>query len=163
MTRLSQLALAALPELALSTGTADAARPLLSELLARPPAAGQPAMSALALGACLRQALELDRTGVAINTEIAAIDRSAAQGVFRQNQINAELPVLGDYDQPGLKDFQGRLIRHEQPAKKFRADFPLYKQKQKVYDAAVADFDHDCAQGFAASDLAAAKAKLGIK
>jgi len=150
--------------LVLTASEANAARPLLAELLARAPVeAGQPAMSPLALEACLRLARELDRTGTAIDTEIAAIDRLAAEGMFLQNQIDAELPMLGGYDEPGLNDFQHRLIRHEQLAKQFQAEFPLYQQKQKAYDAAVAEFDRDCAQGFTAGDLGAAKAKLGIK
>jgi len=150
--------------LVLPASEADAARPLLAELLARAPVdAGQPAMTSLALQACLRLARELDRTGSAIDTEIAAIDRLAAEGMFLQNQINAELPMLGGYDEPGLNDFQHRLIRHEQLAKQFQAEFPFYQQKQKAYDAAVAEFDRDCAQGFTAGDLGAANAKLGIK
>ena len=150
--------------LVLTASEADAARPLLAELLARAPVdAGQPAMTSLALQACLRLARELDRTGSAIDTEIAAIDRLAAEGMFLQNQIDAELPMLGGYDEPGLNDFQHRLIRHEQLAKQFQAEFPLYQQKQKAYDAAVEEFERDCAQGFAASDLDAAKANLGIK
>jgi hypothetical protein len=165
MTRSNLLALAALPAVLLfGAGETQAARPLLAELLARPPAtAGQPAMSGLAIEACLRRARELDRTGSAIDTEIAAIDRLAAEGMFLQNQINAELPMLGGYDEPGLNDFQRRLIRHEELAKQFQAEFPLYQQKQKAYDAAVAEFDRDCGQGFTAGDLDAAKAKLGIK
>ena len=150
--------------LVLTASEADAARPLLAELLARAPVdAGQPAMTSLALQACLRLARELDRTGSAIDTEIAAIDRLAAEGMFLQNQIDAELPRLGGYDEPGLNDFQRRLIRHEELAKQFQAEFPLYQQKQKTYDAAVAEFDRDCGPGFAASDLNAAKANLGIK
>ena len=149
--------------LILSANEANAARPLLAELLARAPVeADKPAMSPLALQACLRLARELDRTGTAIDTEIAAIDRLAAEGMFLQNQIDAEL-MLGGYDEPGLNDFQHRLIRHEQLAKQFQAEFPLYQQKQKAYDAAVAEFDRDCGQGFTAGDLGAAKAKLGIK
>ena len=150
--------------LVLTVSEADAARPLLAELLARAPVdAGQPVMSPLALEACLRQARELDRTGSAIDTEIAAIDRLAAEGMFLQNQIDAELPMLGGYDEPGLNDFQHRLIRHEQLAKQFQAEFPLYQQKQKTYDAAVEEFDRDCAQNFRVGDLAAAKSNLGIK
>ena len=150
--------------LVLTASEADAARPLLAELLARAPVdAGQPAMTSLALQVCLRLARELDRTGTAIDTEIAAIDRLAAEGMFLQNQIDAELPRMGGYDEPGLNDFQHQLIRHEQLAKQFQAEFPLYQQKQKAYDAAVAEFDRDCAQGFTAGDLGAAKAKLGIK
>jgi hypothetical protein len=150
--------------LILSASEANAARPLLAELLARAPVdAGQPAMTSLALQACLRLARELDRTGTAIDTEIAAIDRLAAEGMFLQNQIDAELPMLGGYDEPGLNDFQHRLIRHEKLAKQFQAEFPLYQQKQKAYDAAVEEFERDCAQNFRAGDLAAAKSKLGIK
>ena len=150
--------------LILSASEANAARPLLAELLARAPVdAGQPAMTSLALQACLRLARELDRTGSAIDTEIAAIDRLAAEGMFLQNQIDAELPMLGGYDEPGLNDFQHRLIRHEKLAKQFQAEFPLYQQKQKAYDAAVEEFERDCAQNFRAGDLAAAKSNLGIK
>jgi hypothetical protein len=150
--------------LVLTVSEADAARPLLAELLARAPVdAGQPAMTSLALQACLRLARELDRTGSAIDTEIAAIDRLAAEGMFLQNQIDAELPMLGGYDEPGLNDFQHRLIRHEKLAKQFQAEFPLYQQKQKAYDAAVEEFERDCAQNFRAGDLAAAKSNLGIK
>ena len=150
--------------LVLTVSEADAARPLLAELLARAPVdASQPAMTSLALQACLRLARELDRTGSAIDTEIAAIDRLAAEGMFLQNQIDAELPMLGGYDEPGLNDFQHRLIRHEKLAKQFQAEFPLYQQKQKAYDAAVEEFERDCAQNFRAGDLAAAKSNLGIK
>ena len=47
--------------LVLTASEADAARPLLAELLARAPVdAGQPVMSPLALEACLRQARELE-------------------------------------------------------------------------------------------------------
>ena len=165
MTRSTLLAMAALPAALLSgAGETQAARPLLAELLARASVdAGQPAMSPLALEACLRQARELDRTGSAIDTEIAAIDRLAAEGMFLQNQIDAELLMLSGYDEPGLNDFQHRLIRHEKLAKQFQAEFPLYQQKQKAYDAAVEEFERDCAQKFRAGDLAAAKSKLGIK
>jgi hypothetical protein len=165
MTRSSLFAMAALPAaLLFGAGESQAARPLLAELLARAPVdAGKPAISPLALEACLRQARELDRSGEAIDYEIAAIDREAAEGMFLQNQINAEMPMLGGYDEAGLNDFQHRMIRHEELAKKFQAEFPLYQRKQKTYDAAVADFDRDCGQGFTAGDLNAAKAKLGIK
>ncbi len=159
------VAIAALPAL-LVFGTSDAyaARPLLAELLARAPVkAGQPAMSPLALEACLLKARELDTTGTAIDYEIAAIDRETAEAMFLENQINAEIPMLGGYDEAGLNGFQKRVIRHEELAKKFKAEFPLYQQKQKAYDAAVVEFDHDCAQGFHAGDLGAVKAKLGIK
>lgn len=159
------VAIAALPALLVfGTSDADAARPLLAELLARAPVkAGQPAMSPLALEACLLKARELDRTGTAIDYEIAEIDRKTAEAMFLQNQINAEIPMLGGYDEPGLNAFQKRVIRHEELTKQFKAEFPLYQQRQKAYDAAVAEFDRDCAQGFHAGDLGAVKAKLGIK
>ncbi len=159
------VAIAVLPALLVfGTSDADAARPLLTELLARAPVkAGQPAMSPLALEACLLKARELDMTGTAIDYEIAAIDRETAEAMFLENQINAEFPMLGGYDEPGLNAFQKLVIRHEELAKKFKAEFPLYQQKQKAYDAAVAEFDHDCARGFHADDLGAVKAKLGIK
>jgi hypothetical protein len=141
-----------------------AARPLLAELLARTPAvAGQPAMSPLALEACMRTARELDNTGVALDRQISEIERVTTEGMFLQNQINAELPMLGGYDEPGLNGFQRRMIRHEELAKTFQAEFPLYQQKQKTYDAALAEFDRDCGQGFTAVDLGAVKTKLGIK
>jgi hypothetical protein len=129
--------------LAFAFNDAKAARTLLADLMARQPAgSAEPAMSALALQACMRRAQELDRTGTAIDYEIAAIDREAAEGVLLQNQINAELPMLGGYDEPELNAFQRRVIRHEELAKKFQAEFPLYQQKQKAYDAAVAEFEH---------------------
>jgi hypothetical protein len=165
MTRSNRLAVATLvAALSLGAGEALAARVLLAELSARvPAAAGQPVMSGLALEACLRQALDLDGTGEAIDFEVAAIDRLAAEGMFMQRQLDAELPMLGGYDEQALKDFQHRVIRHEELASKFQREFPLYRQRQKEYDAAVADFDRDCSDGFAAPDLSAAKAKLGLK
>ncbi len=111
----------------------------------------------------MRRAQELDRTGTAIDYEIAAIDREAAEGVLLQNQINAELPMLGGYDEPALNEFQRRVIRHEELAKKFQAEFPLYQQKQKAYDAAVAEFEHICASRFRPDDLEAIKSKLDLK
>jgi hypothetical protein len=169
MTRATMLAIAALPAaLLLGASHAFAARPLLAELLARPPVnPGEPAeqsiMSPLALEACLRTARVLDATGTAIDYQIAAIDRETAEAIFLENQINAEIPVLDGYGEPGLNAFQKRVIRHEELAKKFKAEFPVYQQKKKAYDAAVAEFDRDCGQGFTASDLDAAKAKLGIQ
>lgn len=111
----------------------------------------------------MRRAQELDRTGTAIDYEIAAIDREAAEGVLLQNQLNAELPMLGGYDEPALNEFQRRVIRHEELAKKFQAEFPLYRQKQKAYDAAVAEFEHICANRFRPGDLGAIKGKLDLK
>ena len=106
MTRSNLLAIAALPAaLLFGGGETQAARPLLAELLARAPAAsGQPAMNPRALEACLLKARELDRTGTAIDYKIAAIDREAAEAMFLQNQINAELPMLGGYDEAEKPD-----------------------------------------------------------
>jgi hypothetical protein len=165
MTRSHLIAIAALPAaLLVNAYQADGARSLLGELLTRAPVeAGKPAMSALALEACMREARELDRTGAAIDYEIAAIDREAAEGMFLQNQINVEIPMLGGYDEAGLENFQRRVIRHEELAKKFQVEFPRYQQRKKTYDSAVAELDRDCRQGFTAGDLSTVKAKLGIK
>jgi len=143
---------------------ANAARTLLVELMSRSPAeAGTAAISTLRLEACLRRARELDNTGTAIDYEIAEIDREAAEGVFLQNQLNAELPVLGDYDEKALEDFQRRVVRHEELAKKFKREFPAYQKKQKTYEAAVAEFEQNCAGRFNSSDLEAIKRKLDLK
>jgi hypothetical protein len=156
--------LAMMIALAFSATDANAARTLLTDLMARPPAeSSEPAMSALALEACMRRAQELDRAGTAIDYEIAAIDREVAETQLLQNQLNAELPILGSYDEPALNEFQRRVIRHEQLAKKFQAEFPLYQKKQKAYDAAVAEFERNCASRFSRSDLEAVKSMLGLK
>jgi hypothetical protein len=143
---------------------ANAARTLLADLMARASAeAGGETMSALVLEACLRRAQELDNTGTTIDYEIAAIDREAAEGVFLQNQLNAELSALQDYDERALKDFQRRAIRHDELAKKFQAEFPLYQKKQRAYNAAVTEFEHSCAGNFSHNDLEAVKSKLDLK
>lgn len=147
----------------LSASDALAARVLLAELLARAPAAGQAAMSGLALEGCLRRAGDLDRTGVALDTQVVGIDRLAAEGMMLQNQIDAELPIVGNYDEKGLNDFQRRAIRREELARQFKSDFPVYQNSQKDYAAAMAEFDCDCSGQFTADDLGAAKIKLGIK
>jgi hypothetical protein len=151
--------------LVLGPGTsANAARTLLVEFMARAPAdAGATAISALRLEACLRRARELDSTGIAIDYEIAAIDREVAEGMFLQNQLNAELSALGDYDEKALEDFQRRAVRHSELAKKFKAEFPLYQKKQRAYEAAVAEFEQDCAGRFNHSDLEVIKSKLDLK
>jgi|SoimicMinimDraft_17_1059745.scaffolds.fasta_scaffold59114_2 hypothetical protein len=145
-------------------GEATAARTLLADLMARPPAqTGTRPMSALALEACLRRAQELDHEGIAIDYEIAAIDREAAEALMLQKQINAELPVLGNFDEPALNAFQRRVIRHEELTKKFHVEFPHYEQRQKAYDAAVAEFERYCAGHFTRGDLDAVKTKLDLK
>ena len=150
--------------LAFVSNDANAAKTLLADLMARPPAGSrEPAMSALALEACIQRAQELDRRGTAIDYEIAAIDREVAESVLLQNQINAELPMLGSYDEAALNDFQRRVIRQEELAKKFQAEFPVYQQEQKAYDAAVDEFEHVCASRFRAGDLEAIKSKFGLE
>ena len=156
--------IATLFALTIGASGANAARTLLADLMARAPAeANQPAMSALALEACLRRAQELDRTGTAIDYEIAAIDREAAEALLLQKQLNAEMSMLGNYDEPALNEFQRRVIRHEELAKKFQAEFPLYQKKQKAYDAAVTEFEHICASRFRRGDLDAVKTKLKLR
>jgi hypothetical protein len=150
--------------LVFSAVDANAARTLLKDLMARAPAgADDPAMSELALEACVRRAQELDRTGTAIDYEIAAIDREAAEALLLQKQLNAELPTAGDYDEPALNEFQRRVIRHEELARKFQMEFPLYQNKQKAYDTAVDEFEHVCASRFRPSDLDAIRKKLDLK
>jgi hypothetical protein len=161
---MARVLMAALIAIAVSQpGVATAARTLLADLMARPPPrAGTKPMSALALEACLRRAQELDRDGTAIDYEIAAIDREAAEALLLQKQINAELPVLGDFDEPALNAFQRRVIRHEELTKKFHVEFPRYERRQKAYDAAVAEFERYCAGRFSGDDLDSTKSKLGL-
>ena len=144
---------------------ANAARTLLKDFMARPPAgADDPVMSELALEACVRRAQELDRTGTAIDYEIAAIDREAAEALLLQKQLNAELPTVQEYDEPALNEFQRRVIRHEELSRKFQMEFPLYQNKQKAYDAEVDEFEHViCASRFRRDDLNAARTKLDLK
>ena len=144
---------------------ANAARTLLKDLMARAPAgADGPVMSELALEACVRRAQELDRTGTAIDYEIAAIDREAAEALLLQKQLNAELPTVGEYDEPALNEFQRRVIRHEELARKFQMEFSRYQDKQKAYDAEVDEFEHViCASRFRRDDLNAARTKLDLK
>lgn len=142
---------------------ANAARTLLKDLMARAPAGADAAMSELALEACVRRAQELDRTGTAIDYEIAAIDREAAEALLLQKQLNAELPVVQEYDEPALNEFQRRVIRHEELARKFQMEFPLYQNKQKAYDTAVDEFEHVCASRFRPGDLDAIRKKLDLK
>src|SRR6476646_11636710 len=150
--------------LALGAIDAHAARTLLTGLMKRPPAGlDEPAMSALALEACVHRAQELDRTGTAIDYEIAAIDREAAEALLLQKQLNAELPTVQEYDEPALNEFQRRVIRHEELSHKFQLEFPLYQNKQKAYDAAVEELENICANRFRRGDLDAIRKKLDLK
>ena len=165
MKRSSQLAACALiAALCLRAGDVLAARALLNELLIRAPAAaGQPAMTSQELEACLDRARTLDIAGVEVDIEVTDVDRLAAEGMFLQNRINAEIPTVGDYDEKQLKAFQSRLSRHEELAHKFQTDFSVYQKHQQDYNDAFAAFERDCSKSFSASDLEAAKTKLGIK
>ncbi|MFZ3250989.1 MAG: hypothetical protein WA214_19115 [Pseudolabrys sp.] len=143
---------------------ANGARALLADLMARQPAGvDEPAMSALSLEACMRRAQDLDRTGVAIDYEIAAIDREAAEALLLQKYLSAELPMIGGYDEPALNEFQRRVIRHEELARKFQTEFPLYQNKKNAYDTSVDEFEHICASRFRRSDLEAIRTKLDLK
>jgi hypothetical protein len=71
--------------------------------------------------------------------------------------------MLGDYDEPAHNAFQRRVIRYDKLAKKFQAEFPLYQQKQKAYDAAVVEFERICASRFHPGDLEAINSKLDFK
>ncbi len=158
------LLVATLLIVALAPNSANAARTLLAGLMARTPAGvNDPATSPLALEACLRRARELDRIGTAIDYEIAAIDREAAEALLLQKQINVELATLGDYAEPALNEFQRKVIRHEELAKKFQTEFPLYQKKQKDYDEAISELESNCAGRFRRGDLETVKKILEIE
>src|SRR5215475_13132950 len=150
---------------ALAAVDATAAPTVLKDFMARPPAKTDEAvMSALALEACVQRAQELDRAGIAIDLEIAAIDREAAEALLLQKQLNAELPMIGAYNETALNEFQRRVVRHEQLTKKFQIEFPRYQDKQKAYDAEVDEFEHVvCAGRFRGNDLDAVRAKFDLK
>jgi hypothetical protein len=151
--------------MALGATDVHAARTLLKDFMARPPAnLDEPVMSTRTLEACARWAQELDRAGTAIDYEIAAIDREAAEALLLQKQLNTELPMIGAYDEPALNEFQRRVVRHEELARKFQMEFPRYQTKQKAYDAEVDEFEHViCASRFRRNDLDAVRIKLDLK
>jgi hypothetical protein len=151
--------------LAFGAINANAAPTVLKDLVARPPAkTDEPVMSALALEACIHRAQELDRAGVAIDLEITAIDREAAEALLLQKQLNTELPMIGSYDETALNEFQRRVVRHEELTRKFQMAFPLYQDKQRAYDADVDEFEHViCAGRFRTNDLDAVRAKFDRK
>ena len=151
--------------LAFGAINANAAPTVLKDFVARPPAkTDEPVMSALALEACIHRAQELDRAGVAIDLEIAAIDREAAEALLLQKQLNTELPMIGSYDETALNEFQRRVVRHEELTRKFQMAFPRYQDKQRAYDADVDEFEHViCAGRFGTNDLDAVRAKFDLK
>jgi hypothetical protein len=150
----------------LAFGTiATAAPTVLKDFMARPPAkTDEPVISALALEACIRRAQELDRAGIAIDLEIAAIDREAAEVLLLQKQLNAELPKIGAFDETALNEFQRRVVRHDELTRKFQTEFPRYQDKQRAYDAEVDEFEHViCAGRFRRNDLDAVRGKFDLK
>jgi hypothetical protein len=151
--------------LAFGAINANAAPTVLKDFMARPPAkTDEPVMSALALEACIHRAQELDRAGIAIDLEIAAIDREAAEALLLQKQLNAELPMIGAYDESALNEFQRRVVRHQELTRKFHMEFPRYQDNQKAYDADVDEFEHViCAGRFRRNDLDAVRAKFNLK
>src|SRR5689334_5980592 len=155
----------ALAAFMLAAGVIDAhaARTVLADFLKRPSLnPDEPPMSVLALEACMRRAQELDRTGTAIDYEIAAIDREAAEALLLQRQLNTDLPFVGGFDEAALQEFQRRAARHEELSKKFQVEFPLYQQNQKAYDDAIEEFGRICARPFQQDDLQAVKRKLDL-
>jgi len=144
---------------------ANAAPTVLKDFMARPPAkTDEPVMSALALEACIHRAQELDRTGIAIDLEIAAIDREAAEVLLLQKQLNAELPLIGAYDEAALNEFQRRVVRREELNRKFQTEFPRYQAKQRAFDTDVDEFEHViCVGRFSRNDLDAVRAKFDLK
>jgi hypothetical protein len=149
--------------LMLAAGEAMAERALLAGLLARSPAGpNDPAMSALALEACLKLATSLDRTGAKVAGQAAKIERLNAEHIALQNQINAELDQLGHYNAQQMAAFQRRVAHNDDVERKLRGDRPAHQKDRQAYDDAVAGFGRNCGGHFRAGDLAAARAKFGL-
>ena len=60
------------------------------------------------------------------------------------------------------REFEQRVIRHEELAKKFKAEFPHYEQDKKPMTTAVAEFERDCAGHFTVT-ISTHQSKLGLK
>lgn len=147
--------------LTLATSQAMAERALLDTLMARTPAAAsEPAMSALALEACLKLASSLDRTGLKVAGQGALIERLSAEHAALQNQINSELDQLSHYDPQQMAAFQRRVAHNDDVERKLRSDGPAHQKDRKVYGEAVIGYERNCGARFHADDLSAAKAKL---
>ena len=144
---------------------ANAARSLLTELTARPPAAAgaHAALTADKLEACLRAARTLDTSGQALDAEISAIEQITAESMFLQFVINSQFATLNGADKTAVAEFEQRTRRHEELARKFKTDYPVYQQHKRDYDGKVAAFERDCAGDFDGRDLEAVKTKLQIK
>jgi hypothetical protein len=149
--------------LMLAAGQAMAERGLLDTLMARPPAAiSEPAMSTLALEACLKLAASLDRAGRTIADAGAAIERLAAQRLALRNQINAELDQLSHYDAQQMAAFQRRVAHSDDVERELRSDRAAHQKEREAHDEAIVSFERNCGGRFHADDLVAVKAKLGL-
>lgn len=158
---LRRAAIAAL--LTLTVGPATAERAFLAGLMARPPAsASEPAMSALALEACLKLAASLDRSGAKIASDGARIRKLAAERADLQNQINAELDQLSHYDSQQMAAFQRRVTHNDDVEGELNSGGPAHEKETKAYIEAAAGFERSCGGRFRAGDLNAAKAKLNL-
>jgi hypothetical protein len=144
---------------------AHAARSLLTELTTRPPAAAsaKAALTGDKLEACLRAARTLDTSGQALDVEISAIEQITAESMFLQFVINSQFATLNGADKAAVAEFEQRTRRHDELARKFKADYPTYQQHKSDYDGKVAAFERDCAGDFDRRDLEAVKTKLQIK
>lgn len=166
MKQLLRLALlAAVAALVLGAGEANAARTLLADLMARPPAAegAKPALTPGKLEACLREARDLDKTGIGLDAEISAIEQTSAEAMFLQHLINMQFARLNGADKAAIAEFEQRTHRHEELTQKFKAAYPLYQAHQADYDTKVAAFENTCAGSFSARDLETVKTKLQTK
>lgn len=150
--------------LVLAVGPAMAEGTLLAGFLERSPVApNQPAMSALALEACLKLAASLDSIGAKVASGGARIAKLTAERFALQDQINAELDQLSHYDAREMAAFQRRVTRNDDVERELRSGRPAHENEAKAYAGAVAGFERNCAGSFRAGDLTAAKAKLGLK
>lgn len=151
--------------LALCVSEARAARALLAELLARAPAAegARTTLTQDKLEACLREARDLDRAGVALDSEISAIEQLTAEAMFLQHIINMQIATLNGADEAAVAEFDRRTRRHEELSEKFKDDYPAYQKHQAEHDSRIAAFEQTCTGNFTAADLETAKAKLQVK
>ncbi len=160
---IKRAAIAALLILTLTAGLAVADSAFLARLLKRSPAAlSEPAMSALALEACLKLAATLDRDGAKVASDGARIEKLTAERAALQNQINAELDQLSHYDSQQMAAFQRRVTRNDDVERELHSGGPAHEKESKAYDEAVAGFERSCSGSFRAGDLTAAKAELGL-
>jgi hypothetical protein len=157
--------LAVIAALALCAGEARAARTLLADLLARPAASDdtKATLTPQRLAACMRQARELDKIGLALDGEISEIERITAEAMFLQFAINAQFPRLEGDDKEAVAEFDQRTRRHAELSGKFQTDYPVYRKRKANYDEAVSGFEQNCAGSFRGQDLDVVKTKLQLK